>query len=77
MTAPPARAGGANRRGRATDPSAAGGGGAAPSPTSGMTGTASTRFTFNEFQLQQPRVRMVLSLSDTIGLEYDFVMVKK
>lgn len=42
-----------------------------------ITGTASTRFTFDEFQLEQPRVRMVLSLSDTIGLEYDFVMVKK
>ena len=42
-----------------------------------LTGTAATRFTFSDFRIPQPRVPIVLSLADTIGLEYDFVMVKK
>ena len=42
-----------------------------------LKGNASTRFTFAEFSLPQPRVPIVLSLADTIGLEYDFVMTKK
>lgn len=42
-----------------------------------LTGTAATRFTFTDFSLTQPRVPIVLSVADTIGLEYDFVMVKK
>ncbi len=42
-----------------------------------LKGSASTRFTFAEFSLPQPRVPIVLSLVDTIGLEYDFVMAKK
>jgi polyisoprenoid-binding protein YceI len=40
-------------------------------------GTAATRFTFADFSLTQPRVSVVLSVADTIGLEYDFVMAKK
>jgi polyisoprenoid-binding protein YceI len=40
-----------------------------------VTGTASTAFTFADFELQQPRVRSVLSVSDTIRLEYDFALV--
>jgi polyisoprenoid-binding protein YceI len=40
-------------------------------------GTAATRFTFADFSLTQPRVPIVLSVADTIGLEYDFVMTKK
>ncbi len=42
-----------------------------------LTGNASTRFTFAEFSLRQPRVPIVLSVADSIGLEYDFVMVRK
>ena len=42
-----------------------------------LRGTAATRFTFADFSLTQPRVSIVLSVADTIGLEYDFVMTKK
>ena len=42
-----------------------------------LTGTAATRFTFSDFNIPQPRVPMVLSLSDSIGLEYDFSMMRK
>lgn len=42
-----------------------------------LTGSAKTRFTFAEFQLTQPKVPIVLSVVDTITLEYDFAMVKK
>jgi polyisoprenoid-binding protein YceI len=37
-----------------------------------VTGSAATRFTFKDFDLTQPRVPVVLSVADTIGLEYDF-----
>ena len=40
-------------------------------------GSASTSFTFAEFGLPQPRVPIVLSVSDTIKLEYDFTLVPK
>jgi polyisoprenoid-binding protein YceI len=43
----------------------------------GVTGTASTRFTFADFGLTQPRVPILLSVSDSIGLEYDFNLVLK
>ena len=36
-----------------------------------LTGTAATAFTFAQFQLTQPKVRVVLSVNDTIRLEYD------
>ncbi len=36
------------------------------------TGNASTKFTFSDFGLTQPRVPIVLSIADTIGLEYEF-----
>lgn len=39
-----------------------------------VTGSASTAFTFADFGLNQPRVPVVLSLSDTIRLEYDFTL---
>ena len=42
----------------------------------GVTGTASTSFTFAEFGLQPPRVPVVLSVADTIRLEYDFNLVR-
>jgi polyisoprenoid-binding protein YceI len=37
-----------------------------------IVGTASTSFTFKDFNLDQPRVPVVLSVADTIKLEYDF-----
>lgn len=43
----------------------------------GVTGSASTAFTFAEFTLVQPRVPVLLSVSDTIKLEYDFNMAVK
>ncbi len=36
------------------------------------TGNASTKFTFSDFGLAQPKVPVVLSVADTIGLEYTF-----
>jgi polyisoprenoid-binding protein YceI len=41
-----------------------------------VTGAASTGFTFADFNLQQPRVPVVLSVADSIGLEYDFALVR-
>jgi polyisoprenoid-binding protein YceI len=37
-----------------------------------VAGTATTAFTFKDIQLDQPRVPVVLSVADTIKLEYDF-----
>jgi polyisoprenoid-binding protein YceI len=37
-----------------------------------VAGTASTAFTFKDIQLDQPKVPVVLSVADTIKLEYDF-----
>jgi polyisoprenoid-binding protein YceI len=42
-----------------------------------VSGTASTRFVFDDFEMEKPRVRSVLSVADTIGLEYDFSLVKE
>jgi polyisoprenoid-binding protein YceI len=42
-----------------------------------VTGTASTAFTFEDFQITRPRVPIVLSVADTIRLEYDFKLVSK
>jgi hypothetical protein len=42
-----------------------------------VSGTASTRFAFNDFQMEKPRVRSVLSVADTIALEYDFALVQE
>jgi len=39
------------------------------------TGTAKTAFTFDDFGLTKPRVGAVLSVVDTIRLEYDFRLV--
>ena len=41
-----------------------------------LTGTASTKFTFAEFGITPPRVPIVLSVADTIGLEYDFTLTR-
>ena len=40
-----------------------------------VTGNASTAFTFADFGLTQPRVPIILSVADTIHLEYDFHFV--
>jgi polyisoprenoid-binding protein YceI len=40
-----------------------------------VVGTASTAFTFKDFGLEQPKVPVVLSVADTIRLEYDFHFV--
>lgn len=40
-----------------------------------VVGTAATSFTFKDFGLEQPRVPVVLSVADTIRLEYDFRFV--
>jgi polyisoprenoid-binding protein YceI len=40
-----------------------------------VTGTAATAFTFEDFGIAQPRVPVVLSVADTIRLEYDFNLV--
>ncbi len=37
-----------------------------------IVGTAVTMFTFKDFGIEQPRVPVVLSVADTIKLEYDF-----
>jgi len=37
-----------------------------------IVGTATTAFTFKDFNLDQPRVPIVLSVADTLKLEYDF-----
>jgi polyisoprenoid-binding protein YceI len=42
-----------------------------------ITGSASTSFAFTDFQLTKPRVASVLSVADTIHLEYDFTLVPK
>ena len=42
---------------------------------SDVVGSASTAFTFKDFGLEQPRVPVVLSVADTIRLEYDFRFV--
>jgi polyisoprenoid-binding protein YceI len=42
-----------------------------------VTGSAATAFTFSDIQLQQPRVRVLLSVADTIRLEMDFDLVQQ
>jgi hypothetical protein len=37
-----------------------------------VAGTATTAFTFKDVALDQPKVPVVLSVADTIKLEYDF-----
>jgi polyisoprenoid-binding protein YceI len=40
-----------------------------------IAGSAATTFTFAEFQITQPKVASVLSVADSIRLEYDFVLM--
>src|SRR5436190_6604372 len=39
-----------------------------------VVGSASTLFTFSDFKIDQPRVPVLLSVQDTIRLEYDFTL---
>lgn len=41
-----------------------------------ITGHAATKFTFADFGLSQPRIPIVLSIADTIALEYDFKLLR-
>jgi polyisoprenoid-binding protein YceI len=41
-----------------------------------VAGTATTAFTFKDISLDQPKVPVVLSVADTIKLEYDFRFVR-
>jgi hypothetical protein len=40
-----------------------------------VTGSAATQFTFADFQMEQPRVPVLLSVADTIKLEISFALV--
>ena len=42
-----------------------------------LTGTATTSFTFAEFGIAQPKVPIVLSVADTIRLEYNFALQRE
>lgn len=42
-----------------------------------LTGTATTSFTFADFAMTKPRVASVLSVDDTIRLEYDLRLVRQ
>ncbi|MES2177045.1 MAG: YceI family protein [Gemmatimonadota bacterium] len=41
-----------------------------------VTGTAATKFTFADFSINPPRVPILLSVADTIALEYDFTLTR-
>jgi polyisoprenoid-binding protein YceI len=43
----------------------------------GLTGAASTSFTFQDIQMEQPRVPVLLSVADSIKLEIDFNLVRQ
>jgi polyisoprenoid-binding protein YceI len=47
----------------------------ARSDDKGVVGSAVTAFTFKDFGMEQPKVSVVLSVADTIKLEYDFRFV--
>jgi polyisoprenoid-binding protein YceI len=42
-----------------------------------VAGSAATEFTFDDFQIEQPRVPVLLSVADTIRLEIDFNLVPR
>lgn len=42
-----------------------------------ITGSAATSFTFDDIQMEQPRVPVLLSVADTIRLEIDFSLVQQ
>lgn len=49
----------------------------AQSTDADLTGTGRTQFTFEDVSLSQPHVPVVLSVADTITLEYDFHLVRQ
>ncbi len=42
-----------------------------------VTGSATTAFTFDDIQMEQPRVPVLLSVADTIRLEIDFNLIRQ
>ena len=42
-----------------------------------ITGSAATAFTFNDIQMEQPRIPVLLSVADTIRLEIDFDLIRQ
>ena len=42
-----------------------------------VVGSAATEFTFDDFQIEQPRVPVLLSVADTIRLEIDFNLIRQ
>jgi polyisoprenoid-binding protein YceI len=42
-----------------------------------VSGSATTKFAFADFRMEKPKVRSVLSVADTIALEYDFRLVRE
>jgi polyisoprenoid-binding protein YceI len=42
-----------------------------------VTGSGATAFTFDDIQMEQPRVSVVLSVADTVRLEIDFNLVRQ
>jgi len=42
-----------------------------------VTGSAATAFTFDDIQMEQPRVPVLLSVGDTIRLEIDFDLIRQ
>jgi polyisoprenoid-binding protein YceI len=42
-----------------------------------VTGSAATAFTFDDIQMEQPRVSVVLGVADTVRLEIDFNLVRQ
>jgi hypothetical protein len=42
-----------------------------------VTGSGATEFTFNDIQMEQPRVPVLLSVADTIRLEIDFDLIRQ
>ena len=48
---------------------------AAEAKDGGFYGMATTSFTFDMFELTQPRLALLLSVADTIRLEYDFRLI--
>jgi polyisoprenoid-binding protein YceI len=42
-----------------------------------VTGSAATTFTFDDIQMEQPRVPVLLSVADTIRLEIDFDLIRQ
>jgi polyisoprenoid-binding protein YceI len=49
----------------------------AQSKDADLTGTGRTQFSFEDMSLSQPHVPVVLSVADTITLEYDFHLVRQ